>query len=199
MSFFEKLKLHIEELDKMEELNKEKKRQRIPKKIERKRKTKAQKEGPEEQIKTEEQIEKDVPEKVQQKQELEEKKEAKIKKVWPKKEAKEGELTIDVYETEKELVVQSPVAGIKPEELEIIIEDEMLTIKGERPYPEREEEAKTLLEECFWGPFSRRIVLPVEVDTNRIKASLEQGILTIRMPKVESKKKRRIIVEEWSE
>ena len=110
----------------------------------------------------------------------------------------EGELTIDVYETDNELVIQSPVAGVRPEELNISIEDDMLIIRGERPAPEPEERNKMIMQECYWGPFSRRFVLPVEVD-GKIKASLERGILTVRIPKADKKRKRNIVVEEVEE
>ncbi|OHA74489.1 MAG: hypothetical protein A3A32_00860 [Candidatus Wildermuthbacteria bacterium RIFCSPLOWO2_01_FULL_48_35] len=111
-----------------------------------------------------------------------------------------GELAIDVYETENELVVQAPVAGVKPEELDISVEDNMLVIRGERPPATTETLGQNfILRECYWGLFSRRLVLPVEVDGNKIKASLERGVLTIRMPKIESKGKKKIAVQEMEE
>lgn len=124
----------------------------------------------------------------------------KAKEVTEPKEEKqaEGELTIDVYETDGELVIQSPVAGVKPENIEITIEDDMLIIRGERPALNPEEREKTIMQECYWGPFSRRFVLPVEVEGG-IKASLERGILTIRLPKAKKTRKRKITVEEIGE
>lgn len=111
----------------------------------------------------------------------------------------EGELTLDVYETDDELVIQSPVAGVKPEELDISLEDDMLTIRGERPLPADEQRKNTILQECYWGPFSRRIVLPAEVDGTNVSASLERGVLTIRIPKLEARKKKKVVVEEIEE
>lgn len=100
-----------------------------------------------------------------------------------------GELTVDVYQTDKELVVQSTVAGVKPEDLDISIENEVLIIKGKRENEKKETGKNYFYQECFWGHFSREIVLPVEVDETKIKASMEKGILTIRVPKLEKKKK----------
>ncbi len=100
-----------------------------------------------------------------------------------------GELTVDVYQTDKELVVQSAVAGIKPEDVDVTIENDVLIIKGKREKTFSEEEKNYFYQECYWGSFSREIVLPVEVDTSKVKASMEQGILTIRIPKLKEKKK----------
>lgn len=115
-------------------------------------------------------------------------------KVKPEKKEEEwfdgpvGELTVDVYQTDKELVVQSAVAGIKPEDIDVTIEDDVLIIKGKREKSFSEEEKNYFYQECYWGTFSREIVLPVEVDTSKVKASMEQGILTIRIPKLKKKK-----------
>jgi HSP20 family molecular chaperone IbpA len=106
----------------------------------------------------------------------------------------EGQLAIDVYQTEKELVVQSAIAGVKPENLDILIEDDVLTIRGNR---ERllEQEENYFTQECYWGPFSREIILPVEVDPGRVEAVMKEGILTIRIPKILRERKRKIVVK----
>lgn len=108
----------------------------------------------------------------------------------------EGELTVDIYQTDKEIVIQSAVAGIRPEDLDISIEDDMVTIKGIRERLFEKEKKNYFYQECYWGSFSREIILPEEVDPSRIKAVMKQGVLTIRIPKVERKKKRRVTVEE---
>jgi len=105
----------------------------------------------------------------------------------------EGELAIDVYQTETDLVIQSAIAGVKPEDLEISIERDILTIKGSREKPFIEE-GDYFTQECYWGPFSREVILPVEVDPNRAEATMKNGILTIRLPKILREKKRRIKV-----
>jgi len=132
---------------------------------------------------------------------IEEKKPAYLAKMGPpEKEIQErwlepeGQLAIDVYQTETELVIQSAIAGVRPEDLDISIEKDILTIKGERRKP-FEESGDYFSQECYWGPFSRQVILPVEIDPNKIEASLSEGILTIRMPKILREKKRRIMVK----
>jgi HSP20 family protein len=107
----------------------------------------------------------------------------------------EGELTVDVYQTEKELVIQSAIAGVKIEDLDISIEGDKVTIRGKRERPPESGERNYFYQECYWGPFFREIILPVEIDPSRAKASLKEGILTIRMPKIEKEKKRKIEVK----
>ena len=94
----------------------------------------------------------------------------------------EGQLVIDIYQTDDELVIQSAIAGVKPGDFDVSIEKDMITIKGkrEKPFPE---EGDYFLKECYWGTFSREIILPVEVDSGRANAEMKDGVLTIRMPK----------------
>jgi len=105
----------------------------------------------------------------------------------------EGELAIDVYQTETELVIQSAIAGVRPEFLDISMERDIITIKGVREKP-FEEEGDYFTQECYWGSFSREVILPVEVDPDRAEASMKEGILTIRIPKILREKKRVIKV-----
>ena len=107
----------------------------------------------------------------------------------------EGQLTVDVFQTKNDLVIQSAIAGIKSEDLDISIENDVLIIKGNRE-KSKEEEQDYFTQECYWGLFSRKIILPVEVDPSRIAAIMKQGILTIRLPKIEREKKRKVIVKE---
>ncbi len=108
----------------------------------------------------------------------------------------EGELMVDVYQTKNNLVIQSAIAGIKPENLEVSIENDALIIKGVRKKIEGEEEKNYFYQECYWGSFSRQIILPVEVDPSRAEAVMNQGVLTIRIPKIEREKKRKITIKE---
>ncbi len=111
---------------------------------------------------------------------------------WP---TAEGQLAVDIYQTDKDLVIQSAIAGVKPDDLDITIEEDLVSIKGERKRPE-EEEGDYFSQECYWGKFSRQIILPVEVDPNQINATLKEGILTLRTHKILRKKKRKITVRE---
>lgn len=105
-----------------------------------------------------------------------------------------GELAIDVYQTESEIVIQSAIAGVKPENLDIAIERDILTIKGNREKP-FEESGDYFTQECYWGSFSREVVMPVEVDPERVEATMKDGILTIRIPKLLREKLRKIRVK----
>jgi len=107
----------------------------------------------------------------------------------------EGELAVDVYQTEEEIVIQSTIAGIKPESLDISVENDVVTIRGIRERPEEAGERDYFYQECYWGPFSRKIILPEETDPSRTDATMKEGVLTIRIPKIQKEKKRKIIVQ----
>jgi HSP20 family protein len=107
----------------------------------------------------------------------------------------EGELTVDVYQTDKEIVIQSAIAGVEPEDLDISIEKDMVTIKGKREKQFEEKEKNYFYQECYWGRFSRKIILPAEVNSSKISASMKNGILCIRIPKIEGKKKTKVSVK----
>lgn len=95
----------------------------------------------------------------------------------------EGQLAIDVYETPKKIVIKSTLAGVDPKDLDISLNNDMLTIRGKRDKDENIPEESYLYQECYWGNFSRSIILPVEVDSKNIDAALENGILTITLKK----------------
>jgi len=204
-SFFEKLKkgMGIEEPiaepeEEIEEKPIETKAGKEPKKL----KAKKEKEPPEVKIKKLE-IQKKMPEEkkeeeVKEQAEKEPPKEAKEQKEkkWPSfGGTEEGQLAIDVYQTENDLVIQSAIAGVKPENLDISMERDIITIKGSREKP-FEENGDYFIQECFWGSFSREVILPSEVDPQRAVAEMKNNILTIRIPKILREKKRRIIVRE---
>jgi len=101
-----------------------------------------------------------------------------------------GQLAVDVYQTDTDFCIQAPIAGMNQENLDIAIEDEMLVIKGEREEPNQDKEKKYFSQECYWGPFSREVVLPEDIDPEKIKASLKSGILLITIPKTKAVKKK---------
>jgi HSP20 family protein len=106
----------------------------------------------------------------------------------------EGQLTIDVYQNDKEIVIKSTIAGVKPEDLDVNINDEMVTIKGKRDQGEEVDPENYYYQECYWGPFSRTIILPVEIVTDKAEALMKNGILTIKLPKAEVTKTRKLQV-----
>jgi len=119
----------------------------------------------------------------------------------PKKESEdwlaesEGQLTIDVYQTPNEIVIKSTIAGVSPEDIDISITNDMITIKGRRQKDEEVKEEDYYYQECYWGPFSRSVILPVDVEVDRTDASMKNGILTIRLPKVEKVKTKKIVIK----
>ena len=121
-----------------------------------------------------------------------------LKNVFPNKEKKwpepEGQLAVDVYQTEDELIIQSAVAGVKPESLDITAQGDTVSIKGSRENNQKEEK-NYFYQECYWGKFSREIIMPTEADASRAQASMTDGILTIRIPKIEKDKKKKISVQ----
>lgn len=95
----------------------------------------------------------------------------------------EGQLSLDIYQTEKDLIIKSTIAGARPDEIQISLKNDLLTIRGKRDLPDDIAEADFLFRECYWGPFSRSIILPIDVQADKIKASMDNGVLTIILPK----------------
>ncbi len=106
----------------------------------------------------------------------------------------EGQLTIDVYQTDSDIVIKSTIAGVKPEDLDIQINNDMVTIRGERRKEDEIREEDYYYQECYWGAFSRSIILPVDVEANKAEALMKNGILTIKLPKAETARARKIQV-----
>lgn len=112
----------------------------------------------------------------------------------PENDNAEGQLTIDVYQTENDIVIKSTIAGVKPEDLDVSINNDMVTVKGERKNEEEVENGNYYYQECYWGSFSRSVLLPVDVVPEKADASLKNGILTIRLPKADTTKTKKIQV-----
>jgi len=95
----------------------------------------------------------------------------------------EGQLAIDVYQTKNKIIIKSTVAGVNPEDIKISLHNDLLTIKGSRGMKETVNDNDYLYQECYWGSFSRSIILPAEVDSQNVEAEIENGILTISLNK----------------
>ncbi len=108
----------------------------------------------------------------------------------------EGQLSIDVYQKPDKLIVKSTIAGVKPEDIDISINNDMLTIRGKREANEKISGDDYLYRECYWGAFSRSVILPVEVEAEKVEASLENGVLTVILPKAKTSKQISIKVKE---
>ena len=107
----------------------------------------------------------------------------------------EGQLTVDVYETPSSFVIKSAVAGVDSDKLDISITNEAVTIKGERSSEEKVKTDNYLHRECYWGRFSRSIILPQEIDPDKAKAQLKNGILRIELPKINKTKSKKLKVK----
>jgi HSP20 family protein len=97
---------------------------------------------------------------------------------------------VDIYDKGDTIVIQSTVAGVKPEDLDVSITNDSVTIRGRRERHEEITEDRYYYKELFWGVFSRSVILPEEIDEDAAEASLKHGLLTLRLPK-----KRRGVVQ----
>ena len=106
----------------------------------------------------------------------------------------EGQLTIDVYQTATEIVIESAIAGVSPDDLDIDVTTDSITIRGERQRNQEVEEEDYFYRECYWGRFSRSVILPEEVDPESAEVTFKNGILNVRLPKLNRKKSRKLKV-----
>ncbi|OGH64103.1 MAG: hypothetical protein A2821_02335 [Candidatus Magasanikbacteria bacterium RIFCSPHIGHO2_01_FULL_41_23] len=96
----------------------------------------------------------------------------------------EGKLAVDVIETETSIIVITTIAGARLEAIEVFAHNDIITIRGRRDAPIAVEDGVEFIHtECFWGPFSRTIVLPAEIKAEQARAEYKNGVLTIRIPK----------------
>ncbi|HXX71096.1 MAG TPA: Hsp20/alpha crystallin family protein [Candidatus Acidoferrum sp.] len=98
--------------------------------------------------------------------------------------------SVDIYETENELVLKADLPDVNEKDLDVHVENNMLTIRGERKFEQKVKEENYLRIERTFGSFSRSFSLPNTVSTEDIKAEYKNGVLTVEMPKrAESKPK----------
>ncbi len=96
--------------------------------------------------------------------------------------APEGQLAVDVSQTDDELIVVAAMAGTQPSNIELHLNNDLLTIRGERKSPV-DMPAEHFYQECYWGKFSRSIILPVDVKAEMVQAQYKNGMLIIRLLK----------------
>jgi HSP20 family protein len=101
---------------------------------------------------------------------------------------------VDVFDTKDAVILKAELAGMKPDEIEIVVDDNVLTIKGERKFEEKVEEDRYYRVERRFGSFQRSLALPAGVNADDIQAHYEDGILEVRVPKVEEEKPKKVIV-----
>lgn len=115
---------------------------------------------------------------------------------WLDEEASEGELAVDVYQTDKEIVVQAMVAGVAPDTLNVSVTREMVTIKGRRDPLQQIPIAQYFTRELYWGGFSRTLVLPQEIEPELVEASQKHGLLMLKLPKIDKARVQNIRVKQ---
>jgi len=99
-----------------------------------------------------------------------------------------GELAIDVYQTPSEIIIKAMVSGVKPEDLDVNITRELVTIKGKREATREINTEDYFQRELYWGAFSRTILLPTEIEVEEAEAIEKHGLLTLRLPKIDKKR-----------
>ncbi len=103
-----------------------------------------------------------------------------------------GQLAVDVYETEDELVIKARTAGVNKDDLDVSISEGILTISGTLSSGDESEANNWHIQECYWGEFSRTLALPVAVKEDEAKAALKDGVLSVSFPKVQQEQAKKI-------
>ncbi len=124
-----------------------------------------------------------------------EKEEKKNSGHWIEEENEEAELAIDVYQTPTDIIIQTFVAGVRPENLDLTISRDMITISGKREENRNIDDENYFTKELYWGKFSRTISLPQEIEPEEAEATEKHGLLTLRLQKIDKDKKTSIKVK----
>jgi|TARA_Y100000310_G_scaffold296014_1_gene327886 HSP20 family protein len=106
-----------------------------------------------------------------------------------------GQLTVDVYQNPNEIIIKALVAGVQPENLDVSITRDMITIKGQRDGGKEITEDDYFYKELYWGAFSRTILLPQEIEVDEATASEKHGLLTLTLPKVNKEKQTKLKIK----
>lgn len=114
---------------------------------------------------------------------------------WAEEEEKDAELTVDVYQTAEMLVVKAMIAGVRPEDLDVSITRDMVTIRGTREEERVARDEDFFARELFWGSFSRTIDLPEEIDVDEAEAVEKHGLLILKLPKIDKRRQSKLKVK----
>ncbi len=107
----------------------------------------------------------------------------------------EGALNIDMYQTKDNVIIKSTIAGVRPEDIDITVANDMVSIKGSRQKEENVAQDDYFYQECYWGSFARSVIVPVDIDSEHIEADLKDGILTVIVPKAAKAKTKKVKVK----
>lgn len=114
---------------------------------------------------------------------------------WMEEENEDAELAVDVYQTHSEIIVQTFVAGVKPDAIDLTIARDMITISGKREENKNIDEENYFTKELYWGSFSRTILLPQEIEPEETEATEKNGLMTIKLYKIDKEKKMNVKVK----
>lgn len=106
-----------------------------------------------------------------------------------------GQLAVDVYETADRLIVKARTPGVNKHDLDVSIADGLLTITGTLSSGDDTDAVQWHVQECYWGEFSRTLVLPVQVKEDEVEAVLKDGVLTISFHKIQQEQARKIQIQ----
>lgn len=112
-----------------------------------------------------------------------------------KDEEPEGQLTIDVYQTPSDIVIESTIAGVKPDDLDIDVSNDSVTIRGTRKREKEVKDEDYFYRECYWGRFSRAVILPQEINPEEANVIFKNGILSIVLPKLVRRKSKKLKIK----
>jgi HSP20 family molecular chaperone IbpA len=113
---------------------------------------------------------------------------------WAGNGPEEGELSVDVYQNQNEIIIKTMVAGVKPEDLDVAISRDMVTIKGKRETERAIADDDFFHKELYWGTFSRTVVLPQEIDVDSAEAVEKHGLLIVKLPKLDKNRSTKLKV-----
>lgn len=109
-------------------------------------------------------------------------------------EPEEGELSVDVFQNQNDIIIKTMVAGVKPEDLDVSISRDMVTVRGKRESERAIADDDYFHKELYWGTFSRTIVLPEEIDVDAAEAIEKHGLLIIKLPKLDKNRRTKLKV-----
>jgi len=107
----------------------------------------------------------------------------------------EGELAVDMYQTPSEIIIKTMVAGVKPEDLDVAITRDMVTIRGKREESYEASSGDFFHQELYWGSFARTIILPAEIEIEEAEASEKHGLLVLKLPKIDKNRQSKLKVK----
>ena len=110
-------------------------------------------------------------------------------------EEEDGELSVDVYDEGDKIILKTMVAGVRPEDLDVSITRDMVTIKGVRQEESSVNKENYYHKELYWGSFSRTVMLPAEVDIEESKATEKHGLLILELPKIDKERRTKLHIK----